>query len=636
MPYIKAYDGLRALAIIGVLIFHVNPEYLPGGFMGVDVFFVLSGFLITSKIFNDIEQNKFTLTGFYLGRIQRLLPNILLTVIAVLVLWEIYFPASTVRQIANQSIWTLFNGANIYIWKYLGGYWGDSAKDSPLTHAWSLGIEEQFYIIFPFILLSIKRFTPSSKAVALSVLFLMSLAASIYGSYHFQEATFYLLPTRAWELLLGAIFGIHSYYKKETNVKNNKYIGHIGIILILISFIFASEKNIFPGWISLLPVFGTAFLIKAIFNDQSFLSFLLSSRLAVLIGKVSFSLYLWHWPMIILFKNLANVYGFQKNHGSLMGAFVSVVLSSFAYAYVENPLRKRDKFKNYKLVIILICFGGVITYSIIIAFRPLNADPQNVFATPQMSGILYDCGGVYENKLKDSSKFYDISFPDYNSNKQSTWENGGIIKRYGGDLPTVVVMGSSHALMYSKTIDEICKSNKISISFYGMDYGTRALFNNFPNGRLINQLEADKYDDIRKYFIRAWHPSALFVIDRWDSYLENQAYMTEDKLISEIIKFLDDVTPFVETIYIVSQIPVLDTGDNINIREYVSKYHRNSGVFPVINPDSRDGFRINIKNKIDALTSRYPNLRILKVDEKFYNDDGSVLYKTGREFFLCR
>src|SRR5262249_14853787 len=148
---------------------------------------------------------RFSMREFYLRRIQRLLPNAVLTILTVLLLVSLLLPPSTVRQTANHSVWALFNLSNIYVWRYLGGYWGDSAEFSPLTHTWSLGIEEQFYLCFPSFLLFLGRFQP--KRVRFWVVFaaVLSFGTCLYGSYEYPSATFYLLPTRVWELLLGAI-----------------------------------------------------------------------------------------------------------------------------------------------------------------------------------------------------------------------------------------------------------------------------------------------------------------------------------------------------------------------------------------------------------------------------------------------
>ena len=172
MRYSPPLDGIRAVAILAVLIFHVAPSALTGGFTGVDVFFVLSGFLITSIILHDVRADRFSLREFYLRRVQRLLPNLIATVLGVLVLWTTLLPPSTARQAGEHGLWALFSASNIYIWRTLGSYWGNAAEHAPLTHTWSLGIEEQFYLLFPLVVLAVSRAagrSPRSRAMAVAM-----------------------------------------------------------------------------------------------------------------------------------------------------------------------------------------------------------------------------------------------------------------------------------------------------------------------------------------------------------------------------------------------------------------------------------------------------------------------------------
>lgn len=158
LQYSPPLDGIRATAILAVLVFHTFPGLLRGGFTGVDVFFVLSGFLIASIILNDIRDGSFSLREFYIRRIQRLLPNSAVTVLAVLVLWSVLLPPSVSKQVGRHSLWTLTNLSNFFIWRNFGGYWGDSARFSPLLHTWSLAVEEQFYLVFPTSIALLARF----------------------------------------------------------------------------------------------------------------------------------------------------------------------------------------------------------------------------------------------------------------------------------------------------------------------------------------------------------------------------------------------------------------------------------------------------------------------------------------------
>ena len=246
MRYSPPLDGMRAIAVLAVLIFHMVPSALSGGFVGVDVFFVLSGYLITSNILKDSAKGEFSMREFYLRRIQRLLPNIFVTVTVVLLLWWILMPPGTARQTALQGLWAIFDGANFYIWLYLGGYWGSRAEASPLTHTWSLGVEEQFYLIFPALLVIVLKFQPRRLRVWVVSGLIISFALNAYRVGAHPEGTFYLLPTRFWELLIGALLasilgpsigGLRSYSAIKISHRYNDLLGLTGLGLILTGYI---------------------------------------------------------------------------------------------------------------------------------------------------------------------------------------------------------------------------------------------------------------------------------------------------------------------------------------------------------------------------------------------------------------
>jgi len=182
MPYSAPLDGIRAIAILAVLIFHISPVVLKGGFAGVDVFFVLSGFLITSILLHDIRDGSFSMREFYLRRVQRLLPNVVVTVFAVLLLWTLLMPPSKAVQAGHHGLWTILNLSNIYIWRNLGGYWGDAAEWAPLLHTWSLAVEEQFYLFFPGFLLLLARVQRTRVLAWLVAATVLSLGLWLYGS----------------------------------------------------------------------------------------------------------------------------------------------------------------------------------------------------------------------------------------------------------------------------------------------------------------------------------------------------------------------------------------------------------------------------------------------------------------------
>jgi peptidoglycan/LPS O-acetylase OafA/YrhL len=318
---IPALDGLRAVAVLGVLIFHIYPNALLGGFMGVDVFFVLSGFLITSIIREDLKTGVFTFREFYLRRIQRLLPNAITTVFLTVLLFLLFLPFGPENNAGRHGIWTLLNLSNIFTWSAHGDYWGSHAHNSPFTHFWSLGIEEQFYLLFPLLFFSLYKIsqkistrafpnslpngnfappsqTQSSGRLIIPELILLALVAasflaSLKTTFQTPSNAFYLPHLRFWELLAGAWLAlkqdVFSEHRRSTGNASrwDAASGGAGLLLVLFSFVVFSENQPFPGWVALFPVIGALLVINSITTGNSPVSRFLALPPVVQIGKYS-------------------------------------------------------------------------------------------------------------------------------------------------------------------------------------------------------------------------------------------------------------------------------------------------------------------------------------------------------------
>ncbi len=637
MTYLKPLDGIRAIAIIAVLVFHISPTALRGGFTGVDVFFVISGFLITSILLNDIHEGRFSIREFYLRRIQRLLPNIVVTVLAVLVLWTAFLPLSTARATGSHALWTLSNASNIYIWRNLGSYWGNSAERAPLTHTWSLGIEEQFYLIFPCSLLLLIRLQPNRLRFWLTIATVLSFGVCLYGSYSHPAVTFYLLPTRVWELLLGTLVAADRFpcrgggdppmgaQQREARTAA----GWGGILMIGASFLAIGEGDAFPGWVCLFPTVGTALLLWSVVDGETALSRWLSSRFMAGTGKLSYSLYLWHWPLITFGKIQADLHGLPRLVGSAAGGVGGVILAWIAYVCVEQPLRDRGPGRRWRICSIAAGFALVAFFSNHVASRPRVADPARLFDSPTFSGRLFDAGATSDNGFDKAIQSYDVHFPPEDRGRKESWRTGGIIHPYGDGRPEVVVLGSSHALMYSMLIDNICRKLGVSVSFLGVDGGSPAFLEAKANSKFSTQLEADEFDEARRRFLREWRPKAAFVIDRWD--VQPDAKVFETKFRS----FLGEVGPWVGRVIFVAQVPVHQVGDEVNLREIVALRMDKSRSLPRLDPDPKDALRRQVAARAESLVAIFDNLRVLRADTPFYQSDGSIRYADGRSFFYA-
>ncbi|WP_439371519.1 acyltransferase family protein [Bradyrhizobium sp. DASA03120] len=327
-------DGLRAVAVLSVVIFHAFPDeaWLPGGFVGVDVFFVISGYLISRILFSEIEQRRFSLASFYRRRIRRIFPALAVCLAAVLAYGFVVLMPSQLAQLGKQVFFGAAFLSNFALWRE-SGYFDSAATSKPLLHLWSLGIEEQFYILWPPLLWIAFKLKAAIGRLIVALL-VASFAVNIAVSLTDTSSDFYLPISRFWELLAGAALA----WRPDINLKGGlkHVISLAGMAAVLISArLFASEMR-FPGWLALLPVAGAVAVIlagsNAVINKA-----ILSNRVAVSIGLISYPLYLWHWPLI------AFSYVIRGKPPTLFMAFgiviASLLLAWATYRFIERPVR---------------------------------------------------------------------------------------------------------------------------------------------------------------------------------------------------------------------------------------------------------------------------------------------------------
>ncbi|MCD5995432.1 acyltransferase [Pseudomonas sp. CDFA 602] len=353
MDFRKDINGLRAIAVIAVLLFHFRPTWLPGGFAGVDVFFVISGYLITGIILRGMKAGSFSLTSFYASRARRIVPALAVVCFTLLLLGWFYLLPLDYSALGTHVASTLGFVSNFVYWRETG-YFTANAHEKWLLHTWSLSVEWQFYLLYPVALLALRRF------VALHQLrwwilgaCLVGFAACVFASLRWPEPSFYLLPTRAWELLLG---GVACLFPFQLATVQRRILEGTGIILILASFTLISARDVWPGYLVLMPVLGAFAVIVAARQD----SLLTSNALSQRIGKLSYSLYLWHWPVVVL-MNYAGWLGETRN--VLLGLAVALVLSAASYWLIEKPAgaprpAHRWTFARLGTLITLVFMGG--------------------------------------------------------------------------------------------------------------------------------------------------------------------------------------------------------------------------------------------------------------------------------------
>jgi peptidoglycan/LPS O-acetylase OafA/YrhL len=330
--YRSDIDGLRAIAVMLVMNFHAFPEFVPGGFIGVDIFFVISGFLITGIIARELGAKQFSLVTFYVRRIRRIFPALIVVLGAVLVLgWLWLLPAPYAALSSDVAASAAF-AANIAL-MFQSGYFDIEAAKKPLLHLWSLGIEEQFYLAWPLILMLAVRLRLSLLWVAAAI-GVASFVANVVLIGSDPIATFYLPFTRAWELAVGAVLAC-AWSRLDQGVVASNIRAAVGVVLIGASLALLNVHRAFPGWWALLPVAGSALLLSApaAWGNRV----LLGSWPAVRIGWISYPLYLWHWPLLVLFAAIK--FGVLSDFERESILLLSALLAWGTYWFVERPFR---------------------------------------------------------------------------------------------------------------------------------------------------------------------------------------------------------------------------------------------------------------------------------------------------------
>lgn len=339
VPYRPSVDGLRAVAVLPVMLFHAEVPGFSGGFVGVDVFFVISGYLITSIILEQQASNSFSLLRFYERRARRILPALLLVMSATLIAAALIVPPYRFTEIAESAAAALTFTANIYFWA-TSDYFATASRIQPLIHTWSLGVEEQFYIVFPLLMIALARVKRISLGLTISALAVVSLAVSEIMARQYPDAAFYLPHSRAYELLIGVLVAL---YRPAANIMDSRVgtaIRAAGVAMIALAVVTYHDRMVLPGLAMLVPVLGTAFILFATDRDEP-VAKLLSWRPLVLIGLCSYSLYLWHQPLLALAR-LATLddLSLKKNLFTLLLCFP---LAWASWRYVEQPFRDRRR-----------------------------------------------------------------------------------------------------------------------------------------------------------------------------------------------------------------------------------------------------------------------------------------------------
>ncbi|MCD9494564.1 acyltransferase family protein [Photobacterium carnosum] len=324
MKFRTDINGLRALAVIAVVLFHFNSSWVPGGFAGVDVFFVISGFLMTGLIFRGLENNNFSILNFYVARANRIIPALSVVCLALLVFGWFYLTPLDYRTLGKHVTSSMGFLSNIIYWRE-SGYFDAVSHSKWLLHTWSLSVEWQFYMIYPVVLVLLKKCMSLTNIKRLLVVgTVVGFIFSVYATQRMPGASYFLFPTRAWEMMMGGLAFLYPLQSIKDTSK--KYLEWAGIALILASYAFISKENLWPGYLALIPVLGAYLVIIA--NRSG--SVITDNVVMQKVGLWSYSIYLWHWPVVVF------GYYFEMQHWEWIGIPISVVLGFCSYKFVES------------------------------------------------------------------------------------------------------------------------------------------------------------------------------------------------------------------------------------------------------------------------------------------------------------
>ena len=449
MEYRKEIDGLRAIAVTAVILYHAHVSALKGGFVGVDVFFVISGFLITSVILDQQAKGRFTIRGFYERRARRILPALLVVLMATTAAVWFILPPWSMRDFAESVLSVLGFSSNFYFWK-ASGYFAPSADAMPLIHTWSLGVEEQFYLLFPLLIATGLRLGRQATFTVVSVAAVLSFGFAVWLVAESPDAAFYISPARFWESLIGALLAFSDFRtvvpRRWRSVANNTA-SLLGLCLIAVACFVYDTKTPFPSLYALVPTLGAA-LVIGFASPKTLVARLLSLSPLVGLGLISYSAYLWHQPLFALARTTQSLDGLSGlNYAALCAA--TVFLSYVSWRYVEQPFRRK----------------------VTIAKRIADEVPSKKALVAAMAAIAVliaaACMPLIDGEFQGRSKYLERTIRSLQYETRCAQRTATcLVNRSSTAAPSFLVWGDSHAHMMLPAFESVAQRLGLQGVFY--------------------------------------------------------------------------------------------------------------------------------------------------------------------------
>ncbi len=498
IKYRPDIDGLRALAILPVVLFHAKISGFNGGFIGVSMFFVVSGYLITSLIKRDIDAGQFSFLEFWERRARRILPPLFVVMLVTLIVGWIYALPGDFESLGGSALAQSFFISNIYFWQQ-AGYFDAASETKALLHTWSLSVEEQFYLLFPAFLYLVSKHGRIFRVRSIVTLLFLSLVASAWFVTPYPAATFFLLPTRAWELLLGAWIACLQP-NERISIRAREIISWLALItFVIVVFVYDNDMK-FPGLSALIPCGITAILIWVNTGYLTRVGKILSNRILVGIGLVSYSWYLWHWPILVFADYTAT------DKLSITTKFflilLSLVLAILSWKFVETPVRKRKIFiTRAGITRAAIATGTIIAISGGVIYHT-DGFPDRM--SPEVIQMAMEAAAApKEDKCVEMTS--------------AMVNNDDLCKiNSEGRTPELLVWGDSHAYALKPLIESMSEEYSVP-TWFASAKGCIAIIG------LGTQVDKDCYDFnyAMLEIVKRYHIKNVLLVSRWSKYVRS-------------------------------------------------------------------------------------------------------------------
>ncbi|QFI40137.1 acyltransferase [Moritella marina ATCC 15381] len=579
LVYRKDIDGLRTLAVGLVVFYHLGLN-IPGGFIGVDIFFVISGFLITSIIFNEIKEKNFLFSNFYKRRLKRIFPlYIFISSVTIIVFYFVMVP-DDFNKLLKSYISGMLSLSNMYFIKESTGYFSSETELFPLLHTWSLSVEEQFYFIWPILLIGLLKLKGNKLYTGVFTLLFILICISEIITVNSSRVGYYFLLARGHELLAGAILGVllsDERFKNKINSYNTLF-SFLFLFFIIYSIVYISKDDYYPGYLSIFPTLGTVFFI--ISRQDSFVNKLFSIKPMVYLGQISYSIYLWHWPIIVYF----NYTGIEIKSAEIFYIlFFVFTLSSLSYRFVEVPFIRFNF--NFKSVLIYYYMIPLLIISVVVFAVPfdklINARISSLGGREQVKNAIY---------------------PDSNSGwcqvseDRDVWGDENCILGSNGSKLKGLLWGDSHAAHFAPAINQLGEIHNFSVY-------QRTLAQCVP---LITSGNLGRYSNMcseNREFIKTniKNYDFIYLASRWESRLD----IFGD--VEDTVKWLSNN---IKDVYIISQVPLFES----NVSKCILRKTINSSV--VCNMDVNSDYR-KANLKLSEMSDKYKNVHFISLDNVF-------------------